>query len=87
MQSLFNMLSIWRQRMIMRRSLGLIDARSLRDAGIDPGLADYEAAQPFWRRPISLRDPAPARGAGEVANDHAPVLASRPLRAIAAVRR
>lgn len=46
----------WRQRSRMRHDLAQIDAHTLRDAGISPGAAAFEAAQPFWATPISLRD-------------------------------
>lgn len=44
---------IWRERHRARNQLALVDARSLRDLGIDPLLVDYELTQPFWR---PLRD-------------------------------
>jgi uncharacterized protein YjiS (DUF1127 family) len=46
----------WRQRARMRNELTQIDARSLREAGISPGAAAFEASQPFWQSPTSLRD-------------------------------
>ena len=46
-------LRVWRERRAMRRALAQVDARSLRDVGIAPELAEYEIAQPFWR---DLRD-------------------------------
>ena len=46
----------WRQRTRMRDELTQIDARSLRDAGISPGAAAFEASQPFGQAPVSLRD-------------------------------
>ena len=48
-------LALWRARQRMREALGKVDARSLRDAGITPSQAAFEANQPFWRRPGSLR--------------------------------
>jgi uncharacterized protein YjiS (DUF1127 family) len=48
-------LGLWRERARMRRALAQVDARSLRDAGITPTQAMFEANQPFWRRPGSLR--------------------------------
>jgi len=54
--SLAGLFATWRQRARQRRELAQIDARSLREAGIDPGFADFEAAQPFWRKPLTLRD-------------------------------
>ncbi len=46
---------LWRDRARTRHALAEIDARSLRDAGIAPAQAAFEASQPFWRRPGSLR--------------------------------
>lgn len=46
----------WRQRARMRQDLTQIDARSLRDAGISPGSAAFEASRGFWEAPTSLRD-------------------------------
>lgn len=46
----------WRERARTRHDLALVDARSLLDAGISPGAAAFEAAQPFWQAPITLRD-------------------------------
>ena len=54
--SLAALFATWRKRARDRRDLAQIDARSLREAGIDPGVADFEAAQPFWRKPMTLRD-------------------------------
>lgn len=51
-----SLFATWQARARMRRELAQVDARSLRDAGIDPGAADFEAAQPFWRQPTTLRD-------------------------------
>lgn len=48
-------LALWRQRAEARRSLALMDARSLRDAGISPVAASYEASKPFWEKMNSLR--------------------------------
>ncbi|MCX7366392.1 MAG: DUF1127 domain-containing protein [Alphaproteobacteria bacterium] len=48
-------LAVWRQRAEARRSLALMDARSLRDAGISPVAASYEASKPFWEKMTSLR--------------------------------
>lgn len=38
----------WRRRIQARQVLAQIDVRTLRDAGIDPVAAQYEAQQPFW---------------------------------------
>lgn len=46
----------WQRRRQARRLLARIDARTLIDAGIDPGAAAYEVAQPFWTPVRSLRD-------------------------------
>jgi uncharacterized protein YjiS (DUF1127 family) len=48
-------LAVWRERSRMRSTLAALDSRMLRDLGISPGQADFEANQPFWRRPTSLR--------------------------------
>ena len=87
MQNLLLILTAWRRRSRLRRVLASIDRRSLRDAGIDPGFADYEAAQPFWRAPVKLRSSAPARTAPAIANDHPPASSSQSLRAIATSRK
>jgi len=55
-QAAASLFATWRARARVRRELAQIDARTLREAGIDPGAADFEAAQPFWRKPITLRD-------------------------------
>lgn len=46
----------WRARSRARRELAGIDAATLRDAGISPGAASFEAAQPFWQPMTALRD-------------------------------
>jgi uncharacterized protein YjiS (DUF1127 family) len=48
-------LAVWRERKEMRRSLALMDARSLRDAGISPAAAAYESGKPFWAKVGPLR--------------------------------
>ena len=48
-------LALWRQRVLVRRSLARMDARSLRDAGISPAAAAYESGKPFWREMGGLR--------------------------------
>ncbi len=45
---------LWRERARTRAALAQVDERSLRDAGIAPAQAAFEASQPFWRR---LRSP------------------------------
>lgn len=55
-QAAASLLATWRKRARSRRELAQVDARSLREAGIDPAFADFEVAQPFWREPIKLRD-------------------------------
>lgn len=42
-------LTLWRQRIVARRNLAAMDARSLRDAGISPAAAAYESGKSFWR--------------------------------------
>ena len=39
----------WRRRRMERRELATLDARMLRDVGLDPGTVYYEASQSFWR--------------------------------------
>jgi len=46
----------WLERIRARRALARIDERSLREAGISPALAEYEANRPFWRPLRDLRD-------------------------------
>ncbi|MFZ5784395.1 MAG: DUF1127 domain-containing protein [Pseudomonadota bacterium] len=43
------MIRLWRERTAARRHLAVIDARSLRDAGISQAAASYESGKPFWR--------------------------------------
>ncbi len=47
-------LRLWRERARTRNTLAEVDERALRDAGIAPTQAAFEARQPFWRR---LRSP------------------------------
>ena len=42
-------LKIWRERIVARRNLAAMDARSLRDAGISPAAAAYESGKSFWQ--------------------------------------
>jgi uncharacterized protein YjiS (DUF1127 family) len=53
---LFPLLRTWLERIRARRALARIDARSLREAGISPVLAEYEANRPFWQPLRDLRD-------------------------------
>lgn len=79
LNSLFAALATWRQRSRARRALAQLDPRVLRDVGIDPGLAAFEAAQPFWRPHAALRDlphDGPASGP-DPANDIAAIPARR----------
>jgi uncharacterized protein YjiS (DUF1127 family) len=46
----------WRRRSIERSELARLDARTLRDIGVDPGAVDYEARQSFWRPRRDWRD-------------------------------
>jgi uncharacterized protein YjiS (DUF1127 family) len=52
----FPLVRTWLERIRVRRALARIDARSLREAGISPVLAEYEANQPFWQPLRDLRD-------------------------------
>jgi uncharacterized protein YjiS (DUF1127 family) len=45
----------WRKRIHVRSLLARIDARTLRDVGIDPVAAQYEATRPFWIAERRLR--------------------------------
>ncbi|MFI4998688.1 MAG: DUF1127 domain-containing protein [Reyranellales bacterium] len=47
--------AVWRQRARARRDLAQMDARSLRDIGISPAAAAFEAGKPFWERMSCLR--------------------------------
>ena len=46
----------WRRRRVGRHELASLDARTLRDIGIDPGVVEYEMYQWFWRPPRDWRD-------------------------------
>jgi uncharacterized protein YjiS (DUF1127 family) len=39
-----------------RGELASLDARTLRDIGLDPGTVYYEASQSFWRTPRDWRN-------------------------------
>lgn len=43
-----NLIVTWRQRSKERQELSLLDARSLRDLGLNPGSIQFEANKPFW---------------------------------------
>ena len=47
---------VWLERIRARRELARVDERSLRELGISPGLAHYEASRPFWHALRNLRD-------------------------------
>jgi uncharacterized protein YjiS (DUF1127 family) len=53
---LFAALREWRHRTVARRELASLDARSLRDIGLEPGDVDYELCQSFWRPLRDLRN-------------------------------
>lgn len=44
-------LLIWRRVARERRALAKLDARLLRDIGLDQGSAEVESARPFWDAP------------------------------------
>jgi uncharacterized protein YjiS (DUF1127 family) len=46
----------WRHRSVSRSQLARLDARTLRDIGVDRGVVDYEICQSFWRPLRDLRD-------------------------------
>jgi uncharacterized protein YjiS (DUF1127 family) len=48
-------LKLWRERIVIRRHLSAMDARSLRDAGISPAAAAYESGKSFWEPMGPLR--------------------------------
>ena len=48
---LFARFVVWRRLAAERRRLSQLDARLLRDIGIDPSAAEAEAARPFWDEP------------------------------------
>jgi uncharacterized protein YjiS (DUF1127 family) len=45
----------WRQNIRDRRALAYMDARALRDIGLNEGLVEYELRRPFWQTPRDLR--------------------------------
>lgn len=47
--------AVWRANRIARRGLGELDDRSLRDIGLSPETARFEASRPFWRKLRDLR--------------------------------
>ncbi len=53
---LLEALRVQHRRIRARQALARIDHRTLRDAGIDPVAATYEAALPFWVAERRLRD-------------------------------
>ena len=46
----------WHRRRAERRELASLDARIIRDIGLDPGTVYYEASQSFWRTPRDWRN-------------------------------
>jgi uncharacterized protein YjiS (DUF1127 family) len=46
----------WRRRRVERSELASLDARMIRDVGLDPGTVYYEASQSFWREPRDWRN-------------------------------
>jgi uncharacterized protein YjiS (DUF1127 family) len=46
---------LWRERIVARRHLAAMDARSLRDAGISPAAPAYECGKSFWQPVGPLR--------------------------------
>lgn len=50
------MLLEWQHRRVVRRELGTLDPRMLRDIGLDAGTVDYELRQWFWRPTRNWRD-------------------------------
>jgi uncharacterized protein YjiS (DUF1127 family) len=54
-QRIVSCLKLWRERVVVRRHLAAMDARSLRDAGISPAAAAFESGKSFWRPMGPLR--------------------------------
>jgi len=50
------LMRVWLERIHARRALARVDERTLREAGISPVLAQYEANRPFWQPLRDLRD-------------------------------
>ncbi|CAN5528011.1 hypothetical protein BH11PSE4_BH11PSE4_20300 [soil metagenome] len=48
-RQLIDVVHIWRERQHSRRELLHWDVRDMRDAGVSPDDARYEAAKPFWQ--------------------------------------
>ena len=48
-------LDVWHRRIRARQALAMVDIRTLKDAGIDPVAAQFEAAQPVWITERRLR--------------------------------
>ena len=46
----------WHHRRVVRRELGTLDPRMLRDIGLDAGTVDYELRQWFWRPTRNWRE-------------------------------
>jgi uncharacterized protein YjiS (DUF1127 family) len=46
---LSDLVQVWRERRHSRRELADWTERDMRDAGVSPGDARYEAAKPFWQ--------------------------------------
>ena len=44
-----NVIGTWRQRNRERRELAQLDARSLKDLGLNPSNIQFEVDKPFWR--------------------------------------
>ncbi|MFD1624028.1 DUF1127 domain-containing protein [Azospirillum griseum] len=45
----FNLVGLWRQRVVTRRELSRLDERMLQDIGFSRTDADEEMSKPFWR--------------------------------------
>jgi uncharacterized protein YjiS (DUF1127 family) len=54
--STFGTLRRWRCRQRARQELARVSERDLRDAGVSPLMASWEASRPFWRPLRPLRD-------------------------------
>jgi len=47
-QRVASRLKLWRERVVVRRHLAAMDARSLREAGLSPAAAAFESGKWFW---------------------------------------
>jgi uncharacterized protein YjiS (DUF1127 family) len=46
---LLQLMRTWHRNAVSRRTLAGMSPRELRDIGLSPGMAAFEAAKPFWK--------------------------------------